>query len=735
LPARNAASDLGHFFASAERFCDAVVALDDGSSDDTYDLLASQPLVKRLLRNPRRENYRGWDDGANRNRLLAAAADLDPDWIISIDADERIDPADAAALREFLATDALPGVAYGFRWLSMRDDLIWHLPEVVWVYRLFAYAPDQVFPDRLLHFAPIPTSIPRRAYVPTTLRIQHLGGLTRDRRLARYEKYRQADPARAYWPDYRPLLADPDEATLRRWEPRPPDLPILVAQAEAIDPAVAPEIVPLLPESNAPILSVVLDGNDWGDERSLAAILAQRCTEAFEVVVVVDQDDPRTSDLCVRFPALVVVARPPVRTPGATRNVGWHAARGRFVLFLPPDLEPLPGAFSAILRAHHQGHSLVGMLVTDTTRSTVGAAAYLLAHGPGTSRVCSYARDLLKEVDGFPEDLADGEEIVVDQALVRRGVGIYPAPGARFHFQGTADTLRGILRMAFWQGVGRGRAELSAHSEHGGLLDLRFLRDRLIWRLPRRLASIWRRTVSVQVTLPTACLMTLGEGAAWFGLWVELLRPAPGKMQVLAGRPTGTLLTVALDGERVVWIAVLRFDAVAGRIEIAALPPRTPIRQPDGSTLPLEDALGIGRSGWSGKPSRFAIDDTVGRALGIEVDDYLVIDRELLPQRHPAGTDGVRLNAKSLEAPIETERILTETRVWLQGLAMPLRLARRRGAIRSSLSLPALILLALRARRLAPEAITVVSADGKVDRLGEALGWDRVAMPPTKWMA
>ena len=52
------------------RFADAVVALDDGSTDGTAALLAQDPLVRVLLRNPLRETYAGWDDAANRNRLL-----------------------------------------------------------------------------------------------------------------------------------------------------------------------------------------------------------------------------------------------------------------------------------------------------------------------------------------------------------------------------------------------------------------------------------------------------------------------------------------------------------------------------------------------------------------------------------------------------------------------------------------------------------------------------------------
>ena len=100
VPARNAAGDLPGLFGSIRGLADAVVALDDGSTDGTREVLAAEPLVEVLLTNRRRENYRGWDDAANRNRLLEAAAALEPEWILSLDADERIDQSAEVVIAE-----------------------------------------------------------------------------------------------------------------------------------------------------------------------------------------------------------------------------------------------------------------------------------------------------------------------------------------------------------------------------------------------------------------------------------------------------------------------------------------------------------------------------------------------------------------------------------------------------------------------------------------------------------
>ena len=231
LPVRNATADLPGYFESVANIADAVVALDDGSTDDTRDVLNSQPLVEVLLTNPRRESYRGWHDGQNRNRLLRAAGELAPDWILSLDADERLDGGDAAALREFIQDGANPTAVYGLRVHRMIGNLTRYDRARLWVYRLFSFQPGQAFADRDLHPIPVPVSIPLERWLQTTLRIQHVASLTDARRRARFEKYLEADPDRAFQPDYQFLLDPPEE--LRPWQERPAGLPVVVGPAFA----------------------------------------------------------------------------------------------------------------------------------------------------------------------------------------------------------------------------------------------------------------------------------------------------------------------------------------------------------------------------------------------------------------------------------------------------------------------------------------------------------------------
>jgi glycosyltransferase involved in cell wall biosynthesis len=550
LPARNAAADLPGYFESAARFCDAVVALDDGSTDETRELLEESPLVKVLLTNPRRDDFRGWDDAANRNRLLEAAGALNPGWIISIDADERIDPLDAAALHDFLESDALPGCAYGFQVFPMQGDLEHYSPRALWVYRLFAYEPGQSFPGKRLHFVPVPTSIPRTAWVETTLRIQHLGGLTAERRRARFRKYREADPNNQYQSDYTSLLRDLS-ADLRRWQPRSPDLHVLHAAAsrEASDSR----------EPDAPELSAIVISRD--DEkriaRTVASVVGQSCPEPFEVIVVTSGTDRTAEIVRENFPEVTLVELPRPALPGEARNAGLSVARGTYVSFPGSHVELPQGSLAARLRAHQLGYAMVTGVTLNGTATRSGWASYFLDHstnlpgGPpdvlgGPPAHCSYARAPLLELGGFPEDMRAGEDTVVNTALFRRGYTAYRDPSIRLTHHSPCRTPWQLMRHHFTRGRGLGHIILEGTSERGGLLDRRLLEARLLRYIPQRLRQTSR---SVELWGPPDYrrryrlafpLVVVGAVTAWLGMWYELLRPASGKAKILLSPPRQT---------------------------------------------------------------------------------------------------------------------------------------------------------------------------------------------------
>src|SRR6185437_11448193 len=130
----------------------------------------------------------------------------------------------------------------------------------LWVYRLFAWQPGMHFPETRLHFVPIPAEVPAERWLRTSIRIQHFASVTRERRLARFQKYREADPDHQFQADYGDLLAEPGPR--HRFLERADGEPVVVGPEPAVrrdDPVPPSGDVDL----DAPVLSaIVISRND-----------------------------------------------------------------------------------------------------------------------------------------------------------------------------------------------------------------------------------------------------------------------------------------------------------------------------------------------------------------------------------------------------------------------------------------------------------------------------------------
>ena len=583
LPVRNGAADLPGYLDSAAGFVDAIIALDDGSTDDTRGLLEAHPLVRILLTNPPRPDYSDWHDGANRQRLLDAAAELDPRWILSLDADERLAPGDGVALRRFLEAEALPGFAYGFSVFRMWEDIEHHDAAAFWVYRLFAYEPGQRLPEQRLHFDPIPTSVTPSLCLRTTLRIQHLAGLTAEHRRARREKYLQADPDRRSGYRYDDLGDTPVE--IKRWTDRPADAPVLMpARGHAED---------------APALSaVIISRNDEARiTRAVSSVVGQEAPWPFEVIVVTSGTD-RTAEIVRReFPQVTLVELPRPALPGEARNAGLRIARGDYVSFPGSHVELPPGSLAARIDAHDLGYAMVTGTTLNGTRTRAGWASYFLDHSsvlPGRPSTplggppahCSYLREALLEVGGFAEDMRAGEDTVVNGELARRGYQAYRAHEVRLVHHSPCRTTRRLLRHHFVRGRGYGRILLDRHRQRGMLLRARGIRSLFRLQVRTRMEYTARRVHDwggdelQREFARSRPLVRAATVAYWLGTCYELFRPARAKAFLLWGRPV-----VTVGSQR----TVVRVDVVARRLKVVHVPEEHEL---------LEDAVALdGRLG------------------------------------------------------------------------------------------------------------------------------------------
>lgn len=549
LPARNASGTLRGWLRSAARCCDAVVALDDGSTDSTADILASHPLVTTLLRNPQRPSSTGWDDGANRARLLEAAAALSPRWILSLDADESIDADDAQALRSFLATDALPGFAYGLQHCRMWRGRLGeerYDPEVRWVYRLFAYERGQRFPDDRLHFHPVPTSIPRDRWLPTTIRLKHFGAATPALVRARLRKYAESDPHGEYRVDFGGMDTAP-RGRLPRWRPRPPGLPALLTAAGGR---------PEADELGRPDMTAVVIARDDADVivPRISAVVEQDCAE---VIAVVSGSRRTAAAVAEELPDVRLVELRDPAFPGRARNAGLNLARGEVVSFPGSHVELRPGALKARLAAHEDGWAMVSGAVLNGTDTKAGWASYFLDHsaalpgrpaglidGPPAS--CSYARGPLVEIGGFPEHLRAGEDTWVNRTLFRLGHQAWFEPTAVLVHHSPCRRTRRLLIHHFTRG--RGLARIGVADGAAGVRET--------WRSSAVLARI--RRIAAQVDdwggedlrrrrRQVRSHIALGAAAYRAGFVAELLRPRLATMRALRGKTATTVVLAGLD--------------------------------------------------------------------------------------------------------------------------------------------------------------------------------------------
>ena len=643
LPVRNGESDLPGFFESVSRFADGVVALDDGSTDRTAELLANEPLVKRVLSNPQREDYRAWNDSENRQRLLEAVAEFAPDWILSLDADERLDPDDGAALRRFIEEEALAGCAYGFKVLRMWGDEQHFSRSGLWVYRLFAFEPGLRFPARRLHFVPIPREIPRALWVKTTLRIQHLASLTPERRAARFEKYRQADPNHRYQHNYRDLLSD--EGTVDTWVPRNPGQPVLLL-GEDVE----------LESPDHPALSaiVIAQNNEATIERTVGSVVCQQCMWPFEVIVVTSGSDRTAGIVRSKFPRVTLIELSKPVLPGEARNVGLKAARGDIISFPGSHVELPPGSLEARIRAHDLGYAMVTGSTLNGTTTNAGWASYFLDHSAvlpgrpstelkGAPSHCSYTREALVAAGGFPEDMRTGEDTVVNQRIAARGLVAYRAQDVTLIHHSPCRTAPKLVRHHFRRGRGFGRILLDQRRERGNLLTRKTFNSLFSKQIQKRLDMTRRHVESwgdadarahFERVYP---LVQAGATAAWLGTWYEILKPELGlrKALLLRGKPVYTVLVAGLDrwsgkkiGGRADVLMLVRFDLISHRIRILSIPRDLQATIPGHGVSRINGAFQIGA--WRDTNDRDAgarlLVETVRKRFEILIDDFVVLD-------------------------------------------------------------------------------------------------------------
>lgn len=201
LACRNEMRFLPGYFASAGPIVDGVVALDDGSTDGSADYLASRPEVISLQRLPPRPDHQ-WDDAANHQRLVESAWEHGPDWLLGLDADERLERGFRRRVERVIAAGERRGIrAWRVHVRELWDHPLRYRADGVWgrksSARLFAARRDHEFHRQRLHchWAPL-NSRTGDDFVQADLLLYHLRMLREPDRVVRRQRYQSLDPDR-----------------------------------------------------------------------------------------------------------------------------------------------------------------------------------------------------------------------------------------------------------------------------------------------------------------------------------------------------------------------------------------------------------------------------------------------------------------------------------------------------------------------------------------------------------
>lgn len=195
---RNEARFLPGMLSNVAHQVDGIIALDDGSSDGSDRLLAECPKVLQLFR--KRLDRPDYNEPENFRHLIPAALNHGAEWIIAVDADERLE-RDFRVRAERVIRRAR---RLGLRAFQVHIRELWDTPDhyrvdgiwgLKWSPRLFQALADHQFDERPLHAAKAPLQGKVLGVFPLAdLFIYHLRMIRREDREIRRRHYEALDP-------------------------------------------------------------------------------------------------------------------------------------------------------------------------------------------------------------------------------------------------------------------------------------------------------------------------------------------------------------------------------------------------------------------------------------------------------------------------------------------------------------------------------------------------------------
>lgn len=191
LRVKNAILFIKAWLECYEKLADGIVVVDNGSDDGTYEILKNHPKVLVI------EQTIGFDEGRDFKLLLEIAKKQNPDWLITVDADEIFETRLTRSKVEAMMNSTIFS-HFRFRRFHMFGDEYHYMATNqnlrslcdVGDRSMYRFSEKLVVPEQKIH-----TSIMGRPklYWQSSYRIRHLPMLHKEYRLKAYENYLKVD--------------------------------------------------------------------------------------------------------------------------------------------------------------------------------------------------------------------------------------------------------------------------------------------------------------------------------------------------------------------------------------------------------------------------------------------------------------------------------------------------------------------------------------------------------------
>jgi len=281
-----------------------------------------------------------------------------------------------------------------------------------------------------------------------------------------------------------------------------------------------------------PILSAIIisRGYERTLEPAIQAVVDQRTTEPFEVIVVSSGSKRSVDMVRKKFPSVNLVALEQPALPGRARNIGVEVARGEYVSFPGSHVQLVPGSLEARIQAHKKGYAMVTGALLNGTPTRAGWASYFMDHSeslPGCPSCelvkppahCSYDRKVLQDSGLFPEDMRAGEDTVVNERLWKEGYRAYRDGSILLHHKRPCTTLLRLIQHHFIRGRAWGQILAARGSSVGALSG--YVSKRM--QQTTHNVDAWGGELGAQFARVKP-LVWLGIISAWLGAVYELTR-------------------------------------------------------------------------------------------------------------------------------------------------------------------------------------------------------------------